>query len=300
MTSKPLPHWLGISLLVCVSMIMASNHVAARFAFDHGVSVVTAVAFRAGVTAVAVLALLMIVQAPIRLSALTVRRGILIGMLLVVQSYCLYSSVARIPVVLALLTFNIFPLMISLLTWLIDGKRPSRRLLIAMPIVLFGLSLALNVWGHGFVGHWAEIAAGVALSLTGAVAFSLAMVLTPRWLGDVDGRLRSCLTMATVAILAIVIGILNGSLALPVDHGGWVGLSALCLLYCVGITLLFVVLPRMGTSKYAAVLNFEPVAAMFLGWAILGQGVIPIQILGSAIVIGAIISISMGKIAPEI
>jgi drug/metabolite transporter (DMT)-like permease len=45
----------------------------------------------------------------------------------------------------------------------------------------------------------------------------------------------------------------------------------------------------------AALMNFEPVAVLFLAWAILDQAVAPLQIAGAAIVIGAIVAMATGK-----
>lgn len=44
----------GFALLLLVALLMASNHVAARLAFDHGASVATAVLFRSSGTALVV------------------------------------------------------------------------------------------------------------------------------------------------------------------------------------------------------------------------------------------------------
>ena len=44
MTTSTLPRWLGVSLLLLIAVTFASNHVAARLAFDHGANVTTAVA----------------------------------------------------------------------------------------------------------------------------------------------------------------------------------------------------------------------------------------------------------------
>ena len=56
-----------------------------------------------------------------------------------------------------------------------------------------------------------------------------------------------------------------------------------------------VVLPRIGVVNNAAALNFEPVAVLVMAWVLLGQGMAPLQIFGSAIVIGAIVALSTGK-----
>ena len=78
----------------------------------------------------------------------TFARSVLIGLLIAVQSYCLYSAVALIPVALALLAFQTFPMLLSLISWVGGGERPSRRVLFAMPVALVGLALALDVSGQ--------------------------------------------------------------------------------------------------------------------------------------------------------
>jgi hypothetical protein len=70
-----------------------------------------------------------------------------IGLLIGVQSLCLYASVARLPVALALLAFNTYPLWAALWSALLYRQRPERAMLWAMPVVLFGLALALDVLG---------------------------------------------------------------------------------------------------------------------------------------------------------
>jgi drug/metabolite transporter (DMT)-like permease len=49
-----------------------------------------------------------------------------IGLLVGVQSLCLYSAVARLPVALALLAFNTYPLWTALWARLVYGHRPER------------------------------------------------------------------------------------------------------------------------------------------------------------------------------
>ncbi|NDG57480.1 MAG: hypothetical protein EBX55_03250 [Betaproteobacteria bacterium] len=50
--------------------------------------------------------------------------------------------------------------------------------------------------------------------------------------------------------------------------------------------------PKIGPVKAAPFFNFEPIAAMAMGWLILGQAVKSIQILGAAVVVAALIFIS--------
>lgn len=299
--AAPLPRWLGIVLMIAITTCFASNHVAARLAFDHGANVVTAVVFRSAGTALIVFCLLKVLGVPFALAPRLRGKALLIGLALSVQSFCLYSAVARIPVALALLAFNTCPLMLNLISWAAGVEKPSSRVLWAMPAALCGLALALDVGGWsggkalGLAGRWGEIGAGVGFALAAALSFAVVLFLSNRWLKELDGRVRSVLTMGVVAVVTLIAGALTSDFAFPRDGLGWLGITLLTLFYGTAITSLFVVLPRLGSVANAALLNFEPIVALILGFLILGQSVAPLQILGAFIVIGAIVSIGLAR-----
>ena len=284
---------LAIPLLMFLASVFAANHVAARLAFDHGTSIAAAVTVRSGVTALAIVALLRLQAVSMALPRATLLRGLGIGLLVSVQSYCLYSAVAIIPVALALLAFNTFPMLFVLITWLAGGENPGRRALVAMPLALLGLVLALDILGtlEAMAGRWAEIGVGVSWALGSAASFACVLFLTTRHLKDVDGRVRTLLAMSTTAVVVGLGGAAADSLSLPADATGWIGLALLTVLYGSAITAIFTVVPRLASPSNTAALNFEPIAALILAWAILGQGMAPRQIVGALIVVGAVVLI---------
>ena len=297
MAEHNIPRWAGIVLLLAIATVFGSNHVAARIAFDHGTNVTTAVAFRSTGTALVVLALLLFNGISLRMPGKTFAHSVLIGLLIAVQSYCLYSAVALIPVALALLAFQTFPMLLSLISWVGGGERPSRRVLLAMPVALAGLALALDVWGTSgdIAGRWAEVGAGVLWALGASISFATALYLITRWLGKMDGRLRSFLFMSVVAVVTLAGGTLTDAFVLPADSTGWIALALLTVFYGTAITSTFVLLPKLGAVNNAAVLNFEPIAVLGLAWVILGQAVAPLQIVGAFIVVGSIAWMGAGK-----
>ncbi len=280
-----------------MATVFGSNHIAARVAFEHGANVMTAVAARSSGTALFVLLLLLFSGTALKVERKTFGRAVAIGLLLAVQGYCLYSAVALIPVALALLAFQTFPMVLALFSWLSGGERPSRRVVVAMPVALIGLALALDVAGRSWdmAGRWSEIGAGVLWACGASVSFALVLLLTTRWLGGLDGRLRSFLTMSVVAVVTLAGGAATNGFALPADGTGWIALALLTAFYGTAITSMFVLLPRLGMVNNAAVLNFEPIAVLALAWPILGQSVAPLQILGAFIVVGAIMWMGAGK-----
>ena len=287
-----------LTLLVLAAM-MGGNHVAARVAFEHGLDVVTAVAARSVVTAAAVGLLLIAYQVPCRMGRRQFTMMGLIGGLVTLQSVWLYSAVARLPVGLALLAFNTYPLWTAGWAWALYRHLPERRVVLAMPLILTGLALALDVVGAasglGAQAHWAQIGTGVGFALAAGAAFGLVLVLTQHEVASLDGRLRSALTMAIVGVLAGIYAAGHGGLHLPNAPAGWVGLVALTLLYGTGFTVMFTVLPRLGVVGSSPILNMEPVCALLLAWPILGQAIAPVQWAGALIVVGTVIGLGLRR-----
>lgn len=283
----------AFATLLLIAFMMGANHVAARLAFNHGVDVATAVSFRSGVTALVVGALVWWQRVPTALSARHRRALPGIGALVAVQSLCLYSAVARLPVALALLAFNTYPLWTALWARVFYGHRPEPRVLRAMPVMLLGLALALDVLGAasglGAALQWARIGAGVAFALAAAATFGMALVLTQHEAADLDGRVRTACTMALVGAVALAGVAAQGGFHLPHDGVGWLGLAALTALYGTAFTIMFTVLPKLGVVGNSAIMNIEPIFALLLAWALLGQTIAPIQLVGAGVVVGTVI-----------
>jgi drug/metabolite transporter (DMT)-like permease len=300
---------MGIVLLLGV--VFASNHIAARFAFDHGTGLVTAVLVRSGVTAIALLAVVLWMRLPLNLSHYGVpQRWVLtLGGLIALQSLLLYSAIARIPVALALLVFNLFPALFTLLNWARGGPRPSSKALSLMALILLGLVLALDTPGQlakpGVMGgnFWT----GVALGLGAASVFAVALRVTEFKLKALTGPVRSLWTMGLVTTMlgALSLVVLAGaagqdagvwllkSLQWPSDWIGWLGLAGLTVCYGSAFSVLFALMPRLDMARNAPASNIEPVAALILGWALLGQTMNALQLLGAVTVVAGIVLLAL-------
>ncbi len=222
-----------------------------------------------------------------------------IGLLIGVQSLCLYSAVARLPVALALLAFNTYPLWTALWARLVYGHRPEAAVLRAMPVMLAGLALALDVFGAasglGAAGQWGRIGVGVAFAMAAAATFGLALVLTQHEAGDLDGRVRTVSTMGIVGLLALAGVLTQGGPHLPQAAAGWWGLAGLTVLYGTGFTVMFTVLPRLGVVGNSAIMNVEPIFALVLAWALLGQTIAPVQVAGGLLVVATVMWLGLRK-----
>jgi drug/metabolite transporter (DMT)-like permease len=289
----------AFATLLLIAFMMGANHVAARFAFNNGVDVVTAVSFRSSVTALVVGVLLWRGQVSWVTTARQKKFLLGIGGLIAVQSVCLYSSVARLPVALALLAFNTYPLTTAFWARVLYGHKAERAVIMAMPLMLVGLALALDVFGAasglGAAAHWSQIGAGIAFALAASATFGLAMVLTQHEAGTLDGRLRTFSTMGLVAVLAITAAMSQGGFHLPTALPGWWGLGMLTFLYGTAFTIMFTVLPKLGVVGNSAIMNVEPVFALVLAWALLGQSIAPMQLVGALVVVSTVMWLGLRK-----
>lgn len=289
----------AFATVLLVAFLMGANHVAARIAFNHGVDVATGVLFRSAGTALVVLVIVWAqgvrVQATSRQKAVIVGLGLMIG----VQSLLLYSAVARLPVALALLAFNTYPITGALWSWGLWGQRPERAIALAMPVILLGLALALDVFGAtsglGASGQWAHIGAGVAFALGASAVFGLTLALTQHEVAAIDGRVRTVTTLALASAVAAVVVMSQGGPRLPQDTTGWAGLLGLTAFYGTAFTILFTVLPRLGIVGNSALMSVEPVFALVLAWLLLDQAIAPLQVVGALIVVGAVVALGMRR-----
>lgn len=298
--ATPFPRHIAVLILATLACSFAANHIAARIAFDHDTGLLLAMLCRAGVTLLALAALVFWRRESLRLSRTTWRWQILLGLLITVQSFCIYSAVARIPVALALLVVNLSPILLALLTWALGGPRPTRHALAIMGLILVGLVLVLDVPTRLMTSEApdAKWIAGILFSLTAAGVFALALWVTEHKLSGMAGSVRSMLTLVVVfgaSALLGASGVIPGGLGLPSATAGWIALGCLVLLYGAAFSTLFICMPRLNIARNAPVMNMEPVAGMLLGWLVLGQLLAPMQILGGLIVVGGIVLLAYRK-----
>ena len=200
---------------------MGANHVAARLAFNNGVDVATAVVFRSAVSATVLAVIIRLQGVPFRFDALTPRQRRFVPLDRPADWFSEpddLSSVARLPVALALLAFNTYLLCAAFWDRVLYGKRPDRSMLLAMPVILFGLALALDVaaqppaWAPGRTGR--RSALGLPLRWPPRCC-SVAMILTQHEITALDGRVRSCTTLGMAGLVAIVSATVQGGLQFP-------------------------------------------------------------------------------------
>ncbi|RKT54916.1 DMT family transporter [Saccharothrix australiensis] len=177
--------------------------------------------------------------------------------------------------------------------FLLYRERPSNRFLVAVPVLLGGIVLAGGLAGTPAFGP--DPVSGAVRALGAGLAFAAYLLLVRRATGP--GSREHTLFLATVSagVVAVASGVPTGRLDLS---PGWPALGwllALALLgHVVGWLLISAALPRMPSATGATVMLSQPVGAVLMGVALLGERPSGSQVAGCLVVLGAVAFVGAG------
>ena len=295
MTSSPtfLPRPISIFILVFSATLFASNHIAARFAFDHDTGLLLAIFVRSATALLIMVGIALVLKSSFRIPRELRKWQIMLGILITIQSIFLYSAITRIPIALALLLVNTWPMMFILANWITKRSEPSLKVFSVLVFILGGLYFVLDVPADQVVTF--DWILGVVLAWLSAVLLAYAMWISQYHMAHISGPVRSGYTMLFVVISCIAVTGFDSTselFSLPQSTIGWIALAALALLYGTASTFIFALAPKLDMTKNSPILNAEPVASLVLAYALLGQTLSGMQMIGGAIVIVGIITVS--------
>ncbi|URN17324.1 MULTISPECIES: EamA family transporter [Streptomyces] len=200
--------------------------------------------------------------------------------------YFLFLAAYHLPGGVAALVMSIQPMIVLLLGALLLKERIQPVHVVACLVGAAGIALLVLQPGAGLDG------VGVVAGLLGALSMACGIVLTKRW-GRPEG-----VTLLTFTGWQLTVG---GLLLLPVtlvgeslpDRVTWTNIGGFAYLSIIGALIAYVLWFR-GLARLPALavsfLSFaSPLCATVLGYLFLDQSLRPLQLLGAAAVIGAVV-----------
>ena len=222
------------------------------------------------------------------LPARAVRYAALAGVLFAGDLLFWHHAIEAVGAGLATVLGNLQVIIVGVVAWLVFGERPSRNILLALPLVLIGVVLISGVVGAGAYG--ADPALGVVLGVLTAICYSGYLLLI-RVGGRDPRRPAGPVAIATVvlAIAASGAGVAVGDLdpVPPLASLAWLAVLGVTS-QSIGYLCISIALPRLPAVVTSIILLVQPVTTVGLSMVLLGERPSVFQLVGVALVIGGI------------
>jgi drug/metabolite transporter (DMT)-like permease len=183
---------------------------------------------------------------------------------------------------------NLQVLVVGIVAWLLFGERPSRAVLLALPVVLVGVVLISGVIGSDAYGDNPPL--GVLLGILTAVCYAGYLLIIRH--GGRDQRrpagpvaISTLSTVIVAALIGVPLGDLDVAPSWP-EHG-WLAIYGLTS-HSLGYLLISVSLPRLPAVLTSIILLAQPVMSMGLAMVLLSEAPSLAQLVGVALVVGGI------------
>ncbi len=217
--------------------------------------------------------------------------GALLGLELVVW----HHSIANVGAGLATALFaNLQIVFVAVVAWAVLGERPSRRLLVALPVVLAGTLLVSGALEQDAYGR--DPALGAIFGVLAGITYG-AFFLVFRRTGHAGAVAGPLLDVSLAgAVTAAVAGLALGELDLSAGWAahGWLALLALSA-QVLGFILIGSALPRLPAAVGSMLLMLQPVIAVGFGVLLLAEEPTTLQLAGVILLLTGVLTASTGR-----
>ena len=136
---------------------------------------------------------------------------------------------------------------------------------------------------------------GVAYALGAALCRTGLLLVTRAFLVGADSRLSTLYMQIASTALFVAVSLATRTWNGPQTTGGWVALVGSSLTTTAGLLFIFVSSVRIGPFRTALIMFLEPLAATILSALVLGEVITPIQGLGGAIMLAALVAFQLWR-----
>jgi len=208
-----------------------------------------------------------------------------------------HASIKLTSVANSTLLANLASIFVTLAAWIFLRQRPTRLFLAGLAAALAGVAALV----HTSLEFSPTGLAGDALGVVTAM-FYAGYILAVKGLRD-RGEATLHLMAVTTTITAVFLfpaALASGEQMLPATAFGWWMLIGLALVsHAAGQGLIAYALAHLPAAFSSVSLLFQPVMAALFAWALLSEGLVPLQILGGLVVLCGIYLARRGSKAAE-
>ncbi|HKF78729.1 MAG TPA: DMT family transporter [Candidatus Dormibacteraeota bacterium] len=285
---------LGTPMVLASAACFGTLPVLAKLAYASGLSATQTLAFRFVLGAAGLLALAGVLrQDPRRLGLRRALQLVALGMFgYAATSGTFFLALLRLPASLTELIAYIYPSLVAIGALVFFRRRIGPRQAAALVVSFMGLSLLVG-------GLGAEAGTGgpaLLLAVASPVLYACYMLAGERLMRATPVILGSGLVHTGAAVTFVASLAITGSFRLPTRPASWALLVVLAIVpSMLGISLFLAGLPRVGAAQAALLSTFEPIVTVALAVSLLGDRLAPLQVVGAAAVIAAVVVVQLRR-----
>ena len=273
----------GVILALGSAVCFALSNTFAGLAYQGGATPFTLSATRFFLPAAILLIILLIQRQPILMGWKQGMGAAILGVVTIAYTLALLTAIERLPVAIAILIFYLFPIFTGIILAMTSWGTFGRRKIVGTLIAFLGLALTLGVTFNELDGL------GMILGAMAAVGLATVSAVSGRLISGADPRQATLYMAATALVTMLVIVAFRGKLAMPTDGSGWTGFWVSNLLYAAAMIGFFYAIAVAGAGATTFFSNLEPLVVTGASLVLLGQILLPLQLLGVLVVVGALI-----------
>ncbi|MGA2941132.1 MAG: DMT family transporter [Xanthobacteraceae bacterium] len=215
--------------------------------------------------------------------------ALVLGVLFAAIVYGLFKAIDLITVPIAVLTYFIYPLLTGIGGAALGIERLGWHGALAALVAFLGLALTIGAYPQALSIEGLSFAVGAALCRT------IFLLVARIELQKLDPRLTTWYSLlSSTAIFAIgAVVTLNWHSSQTAE--GWILAFVVGIGTAIAILTLYMSTIRIGPFRSALIMNLEPLLATLLSAPLLGEVLTPIQGIGAAIMLGAIVAFQMWR-----
>jgi drug/metabolite transporter (DMT)-like permease len=211
---------------------------------------------------------------------------VLAGVMLVFDLAFWHYSIALTSVANATTLTNLTPVVVTLVGWWLFRERPKALFVVALAAAIAG-AVTMSLGADG--GQGTNPPLGDVFAAVTALWYAGYFIAVKAARGRYSAGRVMLWSTAIAAPGLLLAALVLGEQILPGSWGGWAACVGLGVVHVVGQGGVAWSLGRLPTALTAVTVLIQPIAAAVLGWLLFAETLTPVQALGGAVVLAAIV-----------
>lgn len=218
------------------------------------------------------------------------------------QSFSYFTAVSIISATATGLLLYTYPTLVTILAWIFFREQLTPLKLLALSIATVGALMVLGLaswllsFGSGASPLGELVPEGVMWALAAAGIYSAYIIAGTRFTAGVDPILSSAVIITSAALVYTLSGFATGSLDGAFSPIGWLWIGLIAVVSTVlAIITFFAGLRVVGPSRASIISTVEPTVTVLTAAAVLGERVTFEQIVGGALILGAVLLLQWNR-----